>query len=106
MYTRLVGCATILFALATALPAAPGGQQTPEQKTAIQVANQNAQHTPHMSAALGHLQKAQAELEKAAPNKGGHEEKAMELTKQAMSEVEQGIQYYNEHPPKEPATKK
>jgi hypothetical protein len=30
----------------------------------------------------------------------------MELTKQAMSEVEQGIQYYNEHPPKEPATKK
>jgi hypothetical protein len=41
----------------------------------------------------------EAELEKAAPNKGGHREKAMELTKQAQSQTEQGIQYYNQHPP-------
>jgi hypothetical protein len=45
------------------------------------------------------LRQAEEELEKAAPNKGGHREKAMELTKQAESQTEQGIQYYNQHPP-------
>jgi hypothetical protein len=104
MFTRLLGCATIVFALATALPAAPAGQQTPEQQQAAAARGPayNARHVPHMSAALGHLEKAQAELEKAAPNKGGHKEKAMDLTKQAMDEVQQGIQYYNEHPPEPP----
>jgi hypothetical protein len=33
-----------------------------------------------MSAALGHLEQAKAELEKAMPNKGGHRERALELS--------------------------
>jgi hypothetical protein len=56
-----------------------------------------ARHEPHMSAALGHLQQAKAELEKAAPNKGGHREKAMELVNQAIQQVEEGEKYYMEH---------
>ena len=63
---------------------------------ADQVAAQN-RNEPHMSAALEHLRQAEEELEKATPNKGGHREKAMELTHQAQSQVEQGIQYYREH---------
>jgi hypothetical protein len=35
--------------------------------------------------------------EKATPNKGGHRQKAIDLTKQAESQVEQGIQYYDQH---------
>ena len=34
--------------------------------------HQMAEHEPHMSAAMGHLEQAKAELEKSAPNKGGH----------------------------------
>ena len=37
------------------------------------------------------------ELQKASPNKGGHREKAIELTRQAISQVEEGIQYFNTH---------
>ena len=58
---------------------------------------QMARHEPHMSAALGHLQQAKAELEKAAPNKGGHKEKALELVNQAIQQVEEGERYYQEH---------
>lgn len=65
-------------------------------RRADQVADQN-RNEPHMSAALEHLRQASEELEKATPNKGGHREKAQELTRQAMSQVEQGIQYYREH---------
>lgn len=54
-------------------------------------------HEPHMSAAYGHLEQAKAELEKAAPNKGGHRERAMEAVDQAMQQIEQGEQYYQEH---------
>jgi uncharacterized phage protein gp47/JayE len=71
-------------------------EQQREQQ-ASQMAQQNAQHEPHMAAALQHLQQAEEELEKAAPNKGGHREKAMELTKQAQTQVEQGIQFYDQH---------
>ena len=53
---------------------------------------------PHMSAAYGHLQQAQGELEKAASNKGGHRQRAMELVRQAMQEVRQGEQYDLSHP--------
>jgi hypothetical protein len=70
-----------------------------QEQRADQLARQNAGHEPHMSAALTHLRQAEEELEKAAPNKGGHREKAMELTKQAQSQVEEGIQFYNQHPP-------
>jgi len=58
---------------------------------------QMAIHEPHMSAAFGHLQQAKAELERAAPNKGGHREKAMQLVDQAMRQIEEGEQYYQQH---------
>lgn len=56
-----------------------------------------AMQEPHMSAALGHLQEARAELEKAAPNKGGHKERAMQLVDQAIQQVRQGETYYEQH---------
>ena len=56
-----------------------------------------AESQPHMSAALDHLQKAQKELEEGSHDKGGHRVKALALVKQAMSEVQQGIQYDNTH---------
>jgi hypothetical protein len=54
-------------------------------------------HEPHMSAAYGHLQQAKDELEKATPNKGGHREKAMQMVDQAMRQIEEGEQYYQQH---------
>ena len=59
---------------------------------------QMARHEPHMSAALGHLQQAREELQRATPNKGGHRERAMELINQAIEQVQQGEQYYQQHP--------
>ena len=56
-----------------------------------------ARHEPHMSAALGHLQQAREELQRAAANKGGHRERAMELINQAIEQVQQGEQYYEQH---------
>jgi uncharacterized protein HemX len=56
-----------------------------------------ARQEPHMSAALGHLQKAKEELQRATPNKGGHREKAMELVNQAIQQVQEGERYYEEH---------
>ena len=50
-----------------------------------------------MAAALQHLRQAEEELEKAAPNKGGHLVRAMELTKQAEAQVSEGMQYYNQN---------
>ena len=54
---------------------------------------QMARHEPHMSAALGHLQQAKNELERATATKGGHRENAMRLVGQAMAEVQQGEAY-------------
>ncbi len=56
-----------------------------------------ARHEPHMSAAIGHLQQAKAELEKAMPNKGGHRERAMQLVDQALQQVQEGEVYYEQH---------
>jgi len=56
-----------------------------------------ARHEPHMSAALGHLQQAKEELQRAAANKGGHRERAIELVNQAIEQVQQGEQYYEQH---------
>ena len=52
---------------------------------------------PHMQAALGHLRNARAELEAATSGKGGHRERALELTRQAIGEVESGIEYDRHH---------
>ena len=58
-----------------------------------------ARHEPHMSAALGHLEQAKAELEKATPNKGGHRERAMQLVDQALQQVQEEEVYYEQHGP-------
>ncbi|WP_204278205.1 hypothetical protein, partial [Escherichia coli] len=40
---------------------------------------------PNMQAALGSLQAARAELQKATPNKGGHRERAIGFVDQAIA---------------------
>lgn len=52
---------------------------------------------PHMRAALDHLREAQRELEAASHDKGGHRSKAVSLVKQAIVQVNEGIQYDNTH---------
>jgi gas vesicle protein len=48
---------------------------------------------PNMQAALGSLQAARAELQKATPNKGGHRERAIGFVDQAIAETRAGISY-------------
>ena len=48
---------------------------------------------PHMTASVGLLQSARAELAAATPNKGGHSEKALQLIDQAIGEVRAGIAF-------------
>ena len=48
---------------------------------------------PHVQNALDSLQTAQSELQLAAPNKGGHRERAMALVSEAMSQVDLGIRF-------------
>jgi len=52
---------------------------------------------PHMQAALEHLRLAKGELEKADRDKGGHREKALRLTNDAIREVERGIEWDRTH---------
>ena len=52
---------------------------------------------PHMQAALDHLRAAKVELDAAEPDKGGHREKALALTKDAIVQVERGIEYARHH---------
>jgi hypothetical protein len=93
MYSKLLAGTVTLLVLGLPVPLpAQGSQQSVEQVTQA-----NRQHEPHMAAALEHLRQAQQELERATPNKGGHRQKAIDLTKQAESQVEQGIQYYDQH---------
>lgn len=46
---------------------------------------------PHMTAALDDLRAARSELNAALHNKGGHRVKALELTNDAITEVQAGI---------------
>jgi hypothetical protein len=48
---------------------------------------------PHMTASIGLLQSARAELAAATPNKGGHRERGLGLIDQAISEVRAGIAF-------------
>lgn len=56
-----------------------------------------AEPQPAMQKALQHMRQAQAELEKAEHDKGGHRVKAMEHLKAAMAEAQAGIQFANTH---------
>jgi hypothetical protein len=47
---------------------------------------------PNMRSALDSLEAARSSLERAAHNKGGHRVRALELTNQAINEVQMGIQ--------------
>jgi hypothetical protein len=55
------------------------------------------QPQPEMQAALRDLQHAQQKLQSGADNKGGHRAKALQLTQQAIVDVQQGIQYATQH---------
>jgi hypothetical protein len=46
---------------------------------------------PHMTSALSSLQAAAGELQLATHDKGGHRAKALNLTNQAITEVQAGI---------------
>ena len=48
---------------------------------------------PHMTASIGLLQSAHAELGAATANKGGHRERAINLIDQAIGEVRAGIAF-------------
>ena len=48
---------------------------------------------PHMTESVALLQSARTELAAAAPNKGGHRERALGLIDQAISEVRAGIAF-------------
>jgi hypothetical protein len=48
---------------------------------------------PHMTASIGLLHSARAELAAATPNKGGHRERALGLIDQAIAEVRAGIAF-------------
>jgi hypothetical protein len=48
---------------------------------------------PYMVSALDSLLSAQASLQQAAPNKGGHREQALALVGQAIAQVRAGIAY-------------
>lgn len=47
----------------------------------------------NMERAIGELEVALRSLREATPDKGGHRERAMELIRQAMDEVQAGIDY-------------
>ena len=57
----------------------------------------SAADQPFMKAARGDLNKAQSELRKATPDKGGHRVKALNLVTKAISEVNEGIKYDRRH---------
>jgi hypothetical protein len=61
------------------------------------VAGRASADQPHMQAALEHLRLARIELDKADRDKGGHREAAMKLTREAIDEVERGINFDRRH---------
>ncbi len=56
-----------------------------------------AEKQGHMHAALGSLNAALGQLEKATEDKGGHRVKAIALVKQAIDETKAGIEFDNKH---------
>ena len=52
---------------------------------------------PHMEAALEALKSARRELDAANPDKGGHRGNALRLVKQAITEVERGVDFARRH---------
>jgi hypothetical protein len=61
------------------------------------VAGRASADQPRMQAALEHLRLAKGELEHADRDKGGHRERALRLTNQAIDEVEKGVRFDRHH---------
>ena len=51
----------------------------------------------HIHAALDALKIARSELDKADRDKGGHREKAIELVRDAIAQVERGVEFDRHH---------
>ncbi|HWO18587.1 MAG TPA: hypothetical protein VNO30_07415 [Kofleriaceae bacterium] len=56
-----------------------------------------AEPQPKMREALDSLRAAERSLSQATHDKGGHRVKALQLTKQAIDEVQAGIKFDNKH---------
>lgn len=84
--TRLYKISSLVLAAALALSL---GYQFVHEAT--------AEPQPHMQAALGSLQMAKNQLEKASADKGGHRAKAIGLIEAAIGEVQAGIRFDNKH---------
>lgn len=56
-----------------------------------------ADRQPHMKLAREHLEKGLEQLQKATADKGGHRAKAIDLVKDAIKEVNAGIEFDNKH---------
>lgn len=52
---------------------------------------------PHMQAALERLRQAKTELDAADADKGGHRAKALQLVRDAIAQVEKGIEFDRHH---------
>lgn len=61
------------------------------------VSTVTAEPQPKMRDALDSLRAAERALDQATHDKGGHRVKALQLTKQAIGEVEAGIKFDNRH---------
>lgn len=61
------------------------------------VAGRASADQPRMQAALEHLRQAKTELEHADRDKGGHRERALRLTRDAIDEVEKGLRFDRRH---------
>jgi hypothetical protein len=57
----------------------------------------SADPQPRMESALRHLREAREDLKEVRSDKGGHRERALEATDQAIRQVEQGIIFANRH---------
>jgi hypothetical protein len=77
------------FALAAILAASLG--------KSVLVPDAGAEAQPKMREALNHLRSAEAALQAASHDKGGHRVKAIELTRNAIGQVEAGIKFDNKH---------
>lgn len=56
------------------------------------------EYQPQMRAAMENLRQAEANLQKADVDKGGHRVKALELVRDAEREVQRGIEFDNRTP--------
>lgn len=86
MTTKAWKISTLVLALALGVTVGRGS-----------VRSAGAEAQPHMQSALGSLQTALEQLNKATPDKGGHRVKAIALVNQAIGEVQKGINFDNKH---------